>query len=684
MSASSNEYFADLPPMSEEFAAAVFTQMRTWQTWVIETGLDQRWMQNLALYHGADPKRFDGCFTQDSFQIMGANGELLHVSFNDFRNILQNILNMTVSQPPNMQAKAINNDSASLVAAQTFDGVFAYYMSTFRNGRLQRQSKVAVENALWGDIGYMLGEWDPTAGKPIAVQPGDEPMDGEEQQNTPVYEGDMYFKARMAWDVAFDPGEEDEEEGEWKCVRDQINKYELAARFPEFRDEIIGTSAASQELYDWRRGFAKPLESNIIDYYKFYMKPSRSKPNGRRAVLLSSKRVLLDEDNPYDIIPVFAVRAMEGAGGGPIGYGPGNVVAPGQMAGDILSSSMMTNYAMFGTQNVAVKATDDFDVSVLAGGMNVLKYNDTKPEALMLAAQANGIGEFYQDTRHINEAIVGLNSGVRGDPAANIKSGNMLGIVQANAVRYNSPLAGSYAQFLQNIGNFMLQVFRKYVKAERVTQIVGKNDMLQAANWNGDTFGPIDRVTAELVDPAMRTLGFKTDLAFKLADRQMLKTPQEVITVITTGQFKPLIQAQLTQLNLVHQENEDMLAGAKQLQDWIDANGQQAAPPEVLSQLAPPVILSDDDDLHTAEHDGLISSPAVRRNGALLQLALFHNQQHDQNRIVKAAKLQIDQAKVQQMVQQALGIPPPMPGQPQQSAPPQAQLPQKSQAQPAS
>ncbi len=666
MSASSNVYFADLPPMSEEFAAAVFTQMRTWQTWCIETGLDQRWMQNLALYHGADPKRFTGVFGQDAFQIMGSNGELLHCSFNDYRNILQNILNMTVNQPPNLTAKAINGDSASIVSAQTFDGVFAYYMSTYKNARLQRQSKIAVENALWSDIGYVLGEWDPSAGKPIAVQPGAPPMEGEEQQNVPVYEGDMYFKARMAWDVAFDPGEEDDEDGEWKCVRDQINKYELAAKYPEFRDEIIGTSAASQELYDWRRGFSKPLESNIIDYYKLYVRPSRSKPNGRRAVLLSSKRVLLDENNPYDIIPVFSVRAMEGAGGGPIGYGPGNVIASGQMASDVLTSSQMTNYAMFGTQNIAVKSTDDFDVSVLAGGMNVVKYNETPPQALMLAAQAGGIGDFHQMVRSVQEAIVGLNSGVRGDPAKNISSGEMLDTVAASAVRYNSPLASSYAQFLQNIGNFMLFVFRKYVKAERITQIVGTNDMLQAANWNGDTFGPIDRVVAELSDPAMRTLGYKTKLAFELADRQMLKTPQEVITVITTGQFKPLIQYEVTQNNLVHQENEDMLKTAPKVQEWIDANGMQQVPDEILAQFAPPVILADEDPLHQAEHGGLISSPAVRRNSALLQLVLYHDRMHDQNIITKLAKQQIDQALVQQKVNEVLGPPPmPAPGQPQ-------------------
>ncbi len=657
-----NDYFAHEEAYSERFAAELFAQMRGWQTWIVETGLDRRWTQNLVTYHGANPKNFTGTFGQDSFQIMGANGEIVFCSYNDYRNLLQHILNMTVGQPPNLIAQAVNDDNSSIVASQTFEGLFQYYMTTYRNAMLRRNSRLAVENCLWGDTGWMLGEWDADTGKPIAA----DPATGQVK-----YEGDMYFKARLPWDVSFDPGEEDEEDGDWRCVRDEINKFELAARFPQFSQQILSKGPSSQELTDWRRGYMRPLQSHIIDYYKFYMRPTRSRPKGRHAILLDAKTVLLDEDNPYEVIPLFSVRAMEGVGG-VIGYAPGNLLLPVQAGANVRSSAMMTNDAMFGVQNITVKSTDDFDIAMLAGGMNVLKYNEVKPEALQLAQQANGIGERYQMDRHIGETLVGMNGVARGDPEKNMQSGTMLGIMMAQATSYNAPLAASYAQFLQNVGNFMLYCFRTKANTERITQIVGKNNVLQSAKWSSETFGPIDRVYAEVVDPAMRTLGFKTETAFKLLNQQvtpnsMIKTPQEFFTLLTTGQFKPLIQTDITQSNLVRSENEDMLEKVTQLEQWLQANGAQQAPPEVMEQFNPPVLLSDDDQFHKATHDELTSSPAVRRNSALTQLVLYHQAKHDENMINKAAKQRIDAAKVNMIVASAIGMTPASDGQTPQS-----------------
>jgi hypothetical protein len=300
-------------------------------------------------------------------------------------------------------------------------------------------------------------------------------------------------------------------------------------------------------------------------------------PQGRYAIILDEQTVLLDGPNPYDCLPVFNVRAMEGLGS-IIGYAPANVIAPVQLSQNVLSSAMMTNYAAFGVQNVAVKDGDQFDVTEIAGAMNILKYTDAPPVGLQLSKQADGIGDFYAALGRKGETLSGINSVIRGDPESSLKSGKALGIVQAAAVQFQSALAASYAQFLKDIGNFMLQVFRKYVKSERVTQIVGKNEQMQSSTWNSDTFGPIDRVSAELVDPAMRTLGYKTDLAMFMAQNNLTQTPQEFLTVLTTGQLKPMYRGQLTTLNTIRQENRDMLEAAKKLEAYL--NGDQSDRPK--------------------------------------------------------------------------------------------------------
>ncbi len=652
---SPDKYFATERKMSSEFAGGVFAKMLEWTNWVEEVGLDARWSTNDALYQGVDPRGFNGMYDKASFQTMGKNGELLYASFNEARNLLQHILNMTVSQPPNMQAKAINSDSASLIAAQTFDGVFDFYFNTYNAGRLLKQSTQCVERCLYQDIGYMLCEWDPLAGSrvmPEAAPEGAPPGAMGDMK----YQGDLYFKARGVRDVTFDPGVEDEDEQDWKCVRDQVNKWDLAERFknvPGAYEKILGTSAATQEILSNRRGWRRPIASDMVDVWKFYARPSKTLRNGRRALLLDADTVLLDEDNPYGEIPVFSVRAMDSIGSA-FGYAPMNVIAPVQLSQDVLTTAIMSNFAMFGVQNIAVKGSDQFDVETLAGAMNIIKYQEQVPVPLQMTSQANGIIEFHEALRHIGETLSGINSVVRGDPESSLKSGKALGIVQAQAVQFQSSLAASYVRFLQNIGNFMLKVFRLYASTDRITQIVGKNQTMQSQTWNRDTFGPIDRVTAELVDPAMRTLGYKTDLAMFMAQQQMTNTPQEFLTVLTTGQLKPQIQAPLTELNLMHQENDDMLIAAEKLQEMMTQAGLPQPTPEMIQAVMPPVWRPDNDDLHIAEHSGLAATPSTRRNSLVMVVVMAHIEAHEQNRIVKAQKQLLDQMAVQSVIPQPM------------------------------
>jgi len=706
-------YFADLDFNDPKFAGETFAFADGWVDYAQCGGFATRWINNWRLYFGANADASGeggdrGMFTEQSFEIIGENGELVQANYNDFRNLLQHILNMTVSQPPNMTATAINDDAESLVAAETFDGLYNFYMMTYRSGRLLKQSRIAVERAIVTDTGYMLAEWDPYAGKPTTprmvpvlddegmpipvIDPANgmqrlddktgEPMvemePGVDRRGQPLmnFEGDLYFKARSCWDVFWDEGCEDEDEADWVLVRDRVNKYEYAARYKQHEGKILATSAAAEgRPVKWSRGHRTPKKTNMIDVWKFYHRPTAMMPKGRYAILLDADTVLLDGPNPYDGLPVFSIKAMEGLDS-LIGYAPANVIAPVQESQNVLSSAMMTNFSAFGVQNLAVKDTDQFDVQQLAGGLNILAYADTPPQALNLVQNASGAVEFFSLLNTKGETLSGINSVVRGDPESSLKSGKALGIVQASAVQFQSALAASFAQFLKNVGNFMLQVFRKYVTAERTTQIVGENQVTQSVTWSKDTFGPIDRVTAELVDPAMRTLGYRTDLAMFMVQNNMVQHPQEFFTVLTTGQLKPMYRYETTVNNTIRQENREMMDAATKLEAQISQLQTAAGvAPEMLQQqiaaaalqLAPPVMEWDDDDLHQREHQIVATSPAMRRNGAAALVLGAHMKLHDDNRLMKAKKKALETAKMQLEVQAVLA--PLVPKPPPQAAP---------------
>lgn len=703
-------YFGDVDFMDPKFASETFAYADAWIDYSETQGYASRWISNWMLYHGAnadaDGRGGDrGLWSETSFDIVGESGELLQANYNDFRNLLQHILNMTVSQPPNMSAVAINDDAESLVAAETFDGVFNYYMTTYRSGRLLKQSRIAVERAIVTDTGYMLCEWDEYAGNPTTQKtvpavddagnqiPIIDPNTGAQRlddktgeplfEMEPVtdargqplfnFEGDLYFKARSCWDVFFDEGCEDEDEADWVLVRDRVNKHEYAARFPEHRERILKTSPATETRpAQWSHGRRTPKKTNMIDVWKFYHRPTAMMPKGRAAILLDTDTVLKDGPNPYDVLPVFSIKAMEGLDT-LIGYAPANVIAPVQESQNILSSSMMTNFAAFGVQNIAVKETDQFDVQSLAGGLNVLAYADQPPVPLNLVQNANGAMEFYEALNTKGEILSGINSVVRGDPESSLKSGKALGIVQASAVQFQSALAASFAQFLKNVGNFMLQVFRKYATSERVTQIVGENQEMQSVTWSKDTFGPIDRVSAELVDPAMRTLGYRTDLAMFMVQNNLTANPQEFLTVLTTGNLKPMYRGETTMLNTIRQENREMMNAAKKLGEMMQGGAaDQTAIAQMAMQLAPPVMEWDDDDIHQKEHPIVATAPAQRGNGAAALILAAHMRMHDDNRLAKAKKKAIEAARMQLEVQAALA-----PLMPQQPQPPQGAAPEQ-------
>ncbi len=170
---------------------------------------------------------------------------------------------------------------------------------------------------------------------------------------------------------------------------------------------------------------------------------------------------------------------------------------------------------------------------------------------------------------------------------------------------------------------------------------------------------------------------------------------QEFVTVLTTGQLKPMYKGAQTELNTIHQENSEMLESSKVLEGQIAKIQEQvqagAIPPEMAEQLmtaaaqalVPPVLLDDNDDLHMGEHKSVYTSPKVRRNGAVTRIGLAHQQAHQQNKITKAVKAALDAAQVQLQTQQALG-PAAMllqPQAPQGQAPAQEQAPQQNQAQ---
>lgn len=596
-----DEYSGRKPAYSHEIGAEIFKRVDKWRSTIEGNGLARQWKENYRLYHNAEP---DGTgFNETSFSIVGDNDELLRVRFNEMRNLITHVLNMTVSQKVALQTKATNSEADSLIQAELWNGVVDYYLSQWRRSRTQKQLRKAVELCMIMSNGHLLVEWDASKGKPFVA----------DQSGMVVRRGDLSVKAHSVLDVVFDTNVEDEDELNWVIVRDFVNRYDLMAQYPDKADEIRSLDSKT-EVDSTSSTWGWDNETDLVAVYKYFHRSTAVLPQGRIVYALSADCILLDQENPYKdendeaVIPLLTIRAAEGLGT-LFGYSPANDLAPVQVGFNMVWSSVLTNEAAFGVGNVAVERGSGLSVQSVAGGMNVIEYEPgfKPPEPFSVANNQRQSAEVLSMLRSQNERLSGINSAARGDPDNALKaaSGRALGLLQAMSVQFHSALQFSYQQLVQDFGNLLLLIVKRFAQTDQIISIIGKDKSVRSVNFNGESFNAVARVVVEPVNPLSKTLAGNKEEAEFLVQNGIVSTPQEYITVRNTGQLEPLYQADWTRQSLIRQENEELMKGSN-----------------------PPVMITDNHELHEQEHLTLLDSPTVRVNSPIVEIVLAHVQQH--------------------------------------------------------
>jgi hypothetical protein len=594
------EYFGRKQRFSVDMGREIFKRAESWKKMVEGNGLMRQARENFRLYHNAEP---DGVsFGDRSFSVEGEQDESLRVRFNKFRNLLTHILNMTTAQKVAQQTKAANDEAASILAATLFDGLLDYYLSSWKRGRSGKQLHKATELCLFTPAGHVLMEWDAALGTPYTAN----------GSGGIVNRGDVYVKARSFLDVYFDTNVEDDDELDWVIVRDYMNKYELAERYKDKADEILRLESKTDgdsAVWGWDD------ETDLVPVYKVFWRSTMVLPRGRLVYALSPEIILKDEDNPYrddedqSVIPLLTVRAADGIGT-VFGYAPGNDLAPVQMALNMCWSSVMTNEAAFGVGNIAVERGSDISVQSLAGGLNVIEFAEgkQKPEPFSVSSNEGQSLKAIEMLGNEGQALVGINGAITGDAdvVSKAASGRALGLLQSMSVQFQSALQASHQQLVNDFGNMLLLIIKRFAQTPQVTAILGKDRVARMANWDGSTFSNLARVVAENVNPMSKTIAGNKEEAEFLVTQGLVTTPDDYHTVRTTGQLEPLIQDKLMRNNLMAQENEQLLQGNQ----------------EVLA------LITDPHDMHIAKHLTLLDSPKVRRSSTIVPVVLAHIQQH--------------------------------------------------------
>ncbi len=636
-----SKYFAQED--SDKLVAFLEGKSGRWFTNSVNVGYFQKIRSSWEAYYGVYYNN------SHSIGFAGEQGELVNIAINHFRNIGEHTVRMICANRPTFQARASNTDAKSQIQTNLANGLLEYYM---REKKLERVLKTAVEQAVVLSAGYVKMEWDATSGKiydyirfekpdPITGEMTAELDEtGEARKPIPVYEGDVKFSNLSPLDVVFDSNKESAYDHDWVLTRSTRNKFDLAEQFPELREEIVGVVTKNTPGTD-RVKFTSFDDTYDIPVYEFYHKRTPAVPEGRYCLYLSQEVVLTDSPLPYRNLPIYRISPSDVMGTA-YGYTIMFDLLPIQEALNSVHSAVMTNINAGAVSNIINPRGNGVTLNQVEGGMNWIEYEKQigPPTVMNLLNTPPEVYNYMEKLEKTMEIISAINSVVRGDPQASLKSGTSLALVQSQALQFISSLQQSYIQLIEDVGTGLINLLRDFASVPRIAAISGVSNRTKIKQFTGDDISEVNRVIVDAGNALANSAAGRTQIASDLIQMGLINTPEQYLSVLNTGKLETMTDGQNNEQILIKDENERL----------VNNDGPVSA------------LAYDDHSLHLRLHKCVLADSTLRHDPELVMRVNEHIQEHlDLLRQTDPFTLSIYGQPLP---------PPPMPGMPGEIPPP--------------
>jgi hypothetical protein len=587
-------YWAEQDP--EKLIGYLTHKIHTYYQFLDRSGLFRLMEESHRVYYGGlQVGSQGGMFDSANLVRGGKQGELTLAKANHYSNVVDHTVQLTTSTKPAFQGRAVNSDHKSMSQAILGTCIVDYYWHEASLANLY------VEGCQWG---MRYGEaavhrpWDKGAGNAYVANP---------ETGSVVKEGDLKFELLSPTDVVRDTTRKNTE-SDWYIVRSEVNRWDLIARNPQLKDDLLkvdSTEFDRHQSFCFRISKALEKNSDYVNVWTAYHRKTDAMPEGRLFVFCGDA-MLYDGPIPYQDLPLDFIRPRQ-LSGTPFGFSPAWHLLGVQQVIDILTSTIVTNQSTNGLNNLWTKANDPIAVASLPGGMKNLM-SETKPEVIQLVMTAPEIFEFRKSMIAEMETLSGINSTVRGNPEASLKSGNSLALIVAQATQFAGMLEGSLQEAQENTATGIIISLRDFSRSKRVANIVGAANRSFRKEFTPEKdLASIQRIVLEPVNPLSKTISGRLELANNLQQQGLTKTPEQYLTVLRTGQLDPALES----------------SGSFEMLN-IRAEG------EYLQEGKPLVaIISDQHLTHIREHLALLATPEAREDPQFVARVLQHVQEHE-------------------------------------------------------
>ena len=620
-----DQYFAILE--GEDLVNALVNKVREYRYGVRRMPVYERWVRTYRSYFGlADA---DDWSDQTAPRASGQAGEQTLARLNHLGNLGRHMLSMTTATRPAFEPVAANTDSKSIAQVEFARTLLDYYME---HERLAAKLAQAAELGLIFGMGHIMIRWDENAGE-IVQQGSVDPMTGA--QLPPIRSGALVFSVHTPLEVALDHRRRDQVR-DWAIVTTYENRWDLMALAPDDSTrELIRAAPGFNPNDAWFKPFYPTTDTSanpdIIAVYNFWHEKTPAVPAGRWArfipgALLGAGPLAQPEVPVYTLVPGNFYGTQ-------FGDSPLHAVVGLQALLDNLYSAVATNNINLAVQMIEVDERARYNIKTAFNGMRIMETRrladgtSTGPKPVQLTESSPETYKLIELTVRSMETLTGVNSVVRGDPEASLRTGKALALIKAQAVEFASWFTFSYETTLADVGTAIVRHLKAFAKQPQLAVIAGKGKLWAAQQFDSSGLDNVDRVLVHSGNPVSKQLAFKAQAAEALLEKGLIRTPGEYFAIVETGAIDTASEDEVASYAALKAENEVLLAGPDQPQDVPQpATGPDGKPLPAPSLV--PVLWTDNVLEHIGYHKKLLASPQARRDPALVQRVLGHIQEH--------------------------------------------------------